>query len=239
MVRRLHAKQLFVGEVPLDPAQARHAREVLRLGEGDRVELFDDQGAVAIGTLSLQGAGDATVHVMQIKAAASSSTRLVVASAVPKGERADWMVEKLSELGVDCFIPLQTARSVVRPQGKNKHERWSRIATESAKQSRRNGVMRIEPLTNIQTMTAGGISTCGSAIAFSTASGAALLSSVLSEIRSTSELTLFIGPEGGWTDIELASFQQAAIIQARLTSTILRVETAAVIAAGVVAVLLK
>ena len=47
----------------------------------------------------------------------------------PKANRADWMVEKLSELGVDQFIPLAAARSVVLPEGKNKLERWQRLST--------------------------------------------------------------------------------------------------------------
>ena len=60
------------------------------------------------------------------------------------------MVEKLSELGAAAFIPLITARSVVHPEGRGKRDRWQRLATESAKQSRRVGVMRIEELTKLE-----------------------------------------------------------------------------------------
>src|SRR6202011_2416558 len=133
----------------LDPSQARHAREVLRLPDGHPVEVFDDQGIVGTGVLVFEGPRDALVRVQQTSAEKPPAT-WSVASAVPKGERADWMVEKLSELGAAAFIPLIAARSVVLPEGRNKRERWVRIATESAKQSHRPGVMRIDELSPLE-----------------------------------------------------------------------------------------
>jgi len=143
VARRIHVPVLAVGETRLDEAQAHHARDVLRLTQGAEVEVFDDEGRAACGTL-LIAPGAVAVRVEHLdEASAGSSVRLTVASAVPKGERADWMVEKLSELGVAAFVPLATARSVVLPEGRNKRQRWARIATEAAKQSRRAGVMQI------------------------------------------------------------------------------------------------
>jgi 16S rRNA (uracil1498-N3)-methyltransferase len=138
------------------------------------------------------------------------------------------MIEKLSELGVDIFIPLAAARSVVLPEGRNKHERWVRIATESAKQSRRVGTMRIEQLTTldaaIKLMTVPGwvCSTTGDAISLDQA--------IRDQPRA---VTLFVGPEGGWTDEELNHFSAAKISPVGLTQTVLRVETAAIAAASV------
>ena len=233
MIRRLHAQSVFVGQVPLDPTQARHARDVLRLKEGDQVELFDDGGAVALGTLHFIGPKDVVATVQTLThVPASDAPRVVVASAVPKGERADWMVAKLSELGVAAFIPLQTERSVVKPEGKNKRERWLRIATESAKQSRRTGVMRVEQLRAL----AGVLEEKRLAFHLSTSPTAELLPNALANWRGD-ELMLLIGPEGGWTDAEIQSFAAAGIRGVRLTSTILRVETAAITAAGIAMVL--
>lgn len=230
VARRLHAPKLFVGQVPLDPAQARHAREALRLKEGDEVELFDDAGAVTKGTLLFVGSKDAAARVERIDASQSiPGLRLTVASAVPKGERADWMVEKLSELGVASFIPLSTQRSVVKPEGKNKLERWMRIATESAKQSRRPGVMRIEELRSLEEV----VREHRGALYLSTAPQAKPIQDFLSVERPTDELTLLIGPEGGWTDEEIQLFGGSEIPSVKLTSTILRIETAAIAAAAI------
>lgn len=222
--------------MPLDPAQARHARQVLRLPEGHPVELFDDQGAVGTGVLVFDGARDALVRVERMSGA-EPRTAWTVAAAVPKGERADWMVEKLSELGAAAFIPLAAARSVVLPQGSNKHQRWVRIATESAKQSRRSGVMQIgelRPLGQVLEIIRQG--TPG--ICLSTWPASVPIARALRRAEPGGPLLLLVGPEGGWTDDELIECDRAGAVQARLTPTILRVETAAVAAAAIVAALL-
>ena len=219
-----------MGHVPLDPVQARHAREVLRLSEGTTVEVFDDSGASALGQLIFPNGRDVAVKVERIiEPPTSSGLRLVVASAVPRGERADWMVEKLSELGVFALIPLTTQRSIVHPTGKSKYERWKRIATESAKQSKRPGVMRIDELTSVGELLTQQVK----GIVLSTAPDSRPFALALPASKSH-DLHLFIGPEGGWTHPELAAFQAAGIEAARLTNTVLRVETAAIVAAAVV-----
>jgi 16S rRNA (uracil1498-N3)-methyltransferase len=228
MTRRIHTRALHTGEVALTPEQAHHARKVLRLGEGETVEVFDDAGNVAAGILRLKGSIDASVAVEQVCSVPAGAIAVTIAAAVPKGERADWMIEKLSELGVDRFIPLAAARSVALPVGRNKHERWMRIATESAKQSRRAGTMRIEALTPVD-------------VAIKEFDGAGWVCSTTGDLISLDQAirepphaaTLFIGPEGGWTKEELNRFAAAGISPIGLTRTVLRVETAAIAAASI------
>jgi 16S rRNA (uracil1498-N3)-methyltransferase len=231
MIRRVHVPQLRPGDLELAPAAGRHLRDVLRLAEGTAVEVFDDGGATAQGAIV---ALDPTVivRIEQIASAEASGGQITIAAAVPKGERADWMIEKLSELGCHRFIPLATARSIVLPEGKNKRDRWVRVATESAKQSRRAGVMQIEPLTPLKEAVdgsrdhfAGYLSTRPSA------------NPIIEAWNNTGRVTLFIGPEGGWTDEEMDMFNQFGVRALKLTSTVLRVETAAVAAATIAAVI--
>ena len=148
-MRRLHVPTLFVGRLMLAAPVAHHARDVLRLPTGERVELFDDAGSSATGVLEMHPAGVAVV-VAALAPAATLPGEVVIASAVPKGDRADWLVEKLSELQVARWVPLRTARSVVHPQGRGKTDRWTRIAVEAARQSGRVGVMTIDPLTSLK-----------------------------------------------------------------------------------------
>lgn len=229
MLRRIHVSRVLLGEVELDPAAAHHARNVLRLEDGAPVEVFDDSGAVAAATLVFRGTAGTAVRIEAVCPPAPRGPRLVIASAVPKGDRADWMVEKLSEIGVAEFIPLATARSVVFPEGKGKRERWMRLATEAARQSRRSGVMSIAPLTSVfdaisRAQGMGGY--------FSPDPEALSLPGVSFEVPADQEITFFIGPEGGWTDDEVQMFAGATIRPYRLTNTILRVETAAIVGAG-------
>src|SRR5262245_51824438 len=112
VIRRLHAPQISVGIIELDQLESHHARDVLRLRAGDEIQLFDDTGKVADGRIVRC---DKSKMLVEIGAVTPAPTQplLVVASAVPKGERADWMIEKLSELGVSRFVPLATERSIV------------------------------------------------------------------------------------------------------------------------------
>ena len=235
VTRRLHTPALSVGDIVLDPGQARHARDVLRLEDGTPVELFDDSGAVATGTLLLGDAADVRVRVAHVERPDEiPGIRVTVASAVPKGERADWMVEKLSEIGVAAFIPLVTDRSVVKPEGRNKYDRWARIATESAKQSRRSGVMRIGELATVRDLTA---HPSGLMFYFSTLPDARPLAHIAT--RATGSITLLVGPEGGWTAAEVEHFAAARVTPLKLTPSVLRVETAAVVGAAAVLLLVQ
>jgi len=235
-----------VGDVPLDANEAHHARTVLRLTDGSAVEVFDDAGNEATATLVFDGPRAALARIERIDVAAGDATemgglRWSVAAAVPKGERADWMVEKLSELGCTAFIPLATARSVVLPEGRNKRDRWARIAAGSAKQSRRRGVMRIEELTPlaglVQRVADAGTSRpdgppCGW---FLSTGRSAVPARAAIDAGFGAPFFLAIGPEGGWTSEEEGTLSAAGLTPVGLTPTILRVETAAVAAAAIVA----
>jgi 16S rRNA (uracil1498-N3)-methyltransferase len=222
VLRRVHTPRLHVGSITLDPNGSKHARDVLRLEEGDEVEIFDDAGNVATGAI-VALTPSVVVRVESITPSPVNVFELTIAAAVPKGERADWMIEKLSELGVARFIPLATERSVVLPEGRNKRDRWIRIATESAKQSRRAGVMQIDELTEIKAFVTRAASPCF------------YLAPLANQIIAAAKpATLLIGPEGGWTDAEIHLFEQSNIAPLRLTQTILRIETAAIAAAAVV-----
>ena len=132
--------------VPLSPEQARHLTRSRRLPEGAAVTAFDDAGRSAAGHLRQGDGGAWSVELAEDPAAEADAASLTVYAAVPKGGRADWMVEKLGELGTSRFVPILCERGVVEPGG-GKLDRFARLAREAAKQSRRPGVMQIGPLT--------------------------------------------------------------------------------------------
>ncbi len=233
VARRVHVPHLQIGTFDLPESEAHHLRDVLRLTQGTAIEVFDDAGNIAHGELVTVTAGSVTVRVSELREDASGQQMsLTIAAAVPKGDRADWMIEKLSEIGVDRFIPLAAERSVVLPEGKNKRERWMRIATEAAKQSRRRGVMQIDALRSPADAGSEVLRRAGCiGLCLSTERPSKSLAEV---VRQSNHAALFIGPEGGWTPGELERFDTLGLTAVRLTDTILRIETAAVVAAGVV-----
>jgi 16S rRNA (uracil1498-N3)-methyltransferase len=232
-VRRVHVNQVHVGSITLEEREAHHLRDVLRLVVGDAVEAFDDAGTIGPGTLAAVTPSTVVVSIDAVHEASMAAFRFRIASAVPKAGRADWLVEKISELGAEAFIPLITARSVAVPEGGNKIERWQRLAAEAARQSRRNGVMRIETLTPLAAAIDKAIGE-DDAWLLST-SGDAIPVRKMPPQQAHSPLTAFIGPEGGWTAEELALFKRMNVPEVSLTPTVLRVETAAVAVAAVLA----
>lgn len=220
-----------MGDIDLPPTQARHLRDVLRLKVDDLIEVFDDAGARAIAIIKTITSKTATVRIAQLSPATQLEFSWTVAAAIPKGPRADWMVEKLAELGTSLFIPLAAFRSVTLPAGQ-KFDRWSRIAAEASKQSASPTVMRIHPLTPLQDLLAQ--PDPGLRWYFSTDPDAIPASRLMTAPRPPA-LTMFIGPEGGWTDQEIESFRAARIPAVKLAATILRVETAAIAAATIAA----
>jgi 16S rRNA (uracil1498-N3)-methyltransferase len=226
MLRRVHLPLLTTGSIALPPAAAHHIRDVLRLGEGDAVELFDDSGNTSTASLKHVNPANVVVWVESIKPPAETPT-VVIASAIPKGDRADWMIEKLTEIGVTRFIPVAAERSVTLPGGRNKVERWERIAVEAARQSRRIGTMSIAPLTSLAEL----IKSAGpDAWYMSTAPDAVPVLDLLKD--PAKQRIALIGPEGGWTPAEIEQMGSAGFHGIALTASVLRVETAAVMAAG-------
>lgn len=232
-MRRVHVSQVSPGELPLEPAQAHHLRDVLRLDVGDEVEAFDDAGWTAVARVALT-AGGVVLHAETVREPQAPLLDWTIASAVPKGNRADWMIEKLSELGTPRFVPLAAQRSVVLPEGAGKRGRWQRLAEESAKQSRRSGVMRIDDLTDARAYAQQVRSDGWYLSTAPTARPAHVAIRQFIEQSRPPQLNLLIGPEGGWTDAEIAAFDAAGLTGVHLGATILRIETAAVAAAAIV-----
>jgi 16S rRNA (uracil1498-N3)-methyltransferase len=229
MPRRVHVVAVTHGDIIISKQEAHHLRDVLRLRDGATVQVFDDGGRV--GTATLRFDGQAVIaQVQSMVEVSNSKCQIVVASAMPKGNRADWMIEKLSELGVHTFIPLISERSVVLAEGKNKLERWRRIATEAAKQSHRSGVMHVEAVQPLAAVIQSAV-TQGSCWQLSTDAAATPIINLHPSMNKA--LTIFIGPEGDWSEDETAQFQKAEIPAVSLGKTILRIETAAVAAAAI------
>jgi 16S rRNA (uracil1498-N3)-methyltransferase len=222
--------------VPLDDAQAHHARKVLRLRDGAEVEVFSGRGRVGRGVLRSEaaaaGARDAAacVALTQVHEVERSRPEIDVAAAFPKGPRADDMVEQLSQAGVDHVIPLHTRRGVVLP-GAGKLARYERALIESAKQCGRNFLMTVtEPATLDQVFTRGHDLRL---LADPWAAGPDAPPPTPQVFRAARRVLILIGPEGGWMEDELHAAGHAGCTPWLLGPQVMRIETAAVAAAAI------
>jgi 16S rRNA (uracil1498-N3)-methyltransferase len=212
----------------LDRTESHHARNVLRLSAGESIELFDGAGGVAIAQIDRYESNRALCRITDFRVDPPITPQLVVASAVPKGPRADAMVDQLSQLGVDRFISLHTEHSVAVPKPA-KVEKFARAAVESAKQCERSWLMQIDP--------PGRPTSVWKDAAFDlkliAAPGGEPLPDLADRMRSCRSVLVLIGPEGGWSDGELKSAADAGCLRWTIAPHILRIETAATTAASI------
>ncbi len=227
-MRAAAAAQVFV-EDPAHPVlsaeDAHHLGRVLRLRRGEEVVAGDGMGhwARAIWTGEammepLRGAegpgGDGTVQFE-----ARDEPALTIAFAPVKGERPEWVVQKLTELGIDRIVPLRTERSVVRwtgARGQATVERLRRVAFEAAAQCRRVWLPEVTETLPFAALPALG------------GPGEVVLAQLSGDRPTPDQHVVAVGPEGGWSSDELS----AGLPTVGFGLSVLRAETAAVTAAA-------
>ena len=196
----------------LDPADAHHLTRVLRLRTGSPVTASDGAGGWVPCVLSAGGGLEATGAIVEVPAPATS---LTIASAVPKGDRPELIVQKLTEIGVDRIVFVATARTVVRwdeHRGERQLERLRRVAREAAMQSRRTRLPLVDGVVALADVLG------GSGVVVAEPGGRPL---------DPGDHTVVVGPEGGFDPVELGD----DVDRVDLGETVLRVETAAIVAA--------
>ena len=216
---------LAPGPVVLQGPEAHHLATVRRLRPGDPVCLFNGDGREYPARVREVGKRAVTVEVVGAEAPPREhGFRLEVAAALPKGDRAPFLVEKLTELGVTAFVPLQTARSVVQPR-EAKLDRLRRQVIEASKQCGRNVLLEVRPLTAWSALLAeAGLPR---RMVLAHPGGAALAPPG----PRREDVILAVGPEGGFTEEEVLPARSAGWEVVDLGPRILRVETAALVLA--------
>jgi len=226
-------RPLGPGSVVLDGPEAHHLAVVRRFVPGDRVTLFNGDGK---DYPALILSADKRSVLLDVHAGVETNRelpiRVEIAAALPKGDRGDFLVEKLTELGVAKFTPLVTNRSVVLPKD-GRVERFQRAVVEASKQCGRAVLMEVGlPAEWAEYVRAswlpadrwvlhpGGPSEPPPGVG--SATGA--------------RLVVAVGPEGGFTDAEIETAVAAGWRIGSLGPRVLRVETAAVAAAAVLGV---
>lgn len=205
--------------------EAHHALRVKRLEAGDTLTLRNGRGLVITARLEasrkVRGEFELDARVVARVVAPPASPRLTVLTGVPKGDRIDQLVEGLSQVGAAAWGPLVCERSVVEPR-EGKRDRLERIALESLKQCNRAWAMEIAPPVPF----AEAVTMPGAVLAH--AEGGPLT------LGAAAEVTLLIGPEGGFSDRELALANERGVAVATFGVHVMRIETAGVVAAALI-----
>lgn len=200
-----------------------HLARVLRVRPGAPMTVCDGRGGWRTARF-----GDEVEPVGPIEHVARSEPSIAVGFAIPKGDRPELIVQKLTELGVDRVVPLVTDRAVVRwdaTKADRQRERFVRVAREAAMQCRRTWLPTVDPVGELATVAADAVA-AGVVVALAERGGRPV-DEWAGAIADSAGWLVAVGPEGGWTSDELG------LVAARvaLGDHVLRVETAAIAAA--------
>jgi 16S rRNA (uracil1498-N3)-methyltransferase len=225
----VNLKKLAPGPVELEGAEAHHLATVCRLRRGDAVCLFNGDGHEYPARVEQVGRRSVSLQVLGVETPQRElGFPLEVAAPLPRGDRAQFLVEKLTELGVTTFTPLKTARSVINP-GEAKRDKLQRYVVEASKQCGRNVLMEVQAAAEWEEFCRRG----GAALRVLAHPGPGAVSvSVAPAGAAQGEAVVAVGPEGGFTEEEVEAARAAGWLVVGLGPRILRIETAALVLAS-------
>lgn len=236
--------QKHAAHIQLTPAQTHYLGRVLRLRAGDRFIVMNGQGDWWLSIWQ----GTAIAPISETLTATTELTLpLMLLVAMPKGNGMDEIIRQSTEIGVTEIVPVRSERTLLQPS-RHKQERWHRIATEAAEQAERQLIPKIHApqdwhtaLSIGQTVAAAPPAEPEPAIAawLCTARRGQLLGEALSAWRGGARpplrMVVATGPEGGWTEAEIAAAIAHDFVPVSLGRRVLRATTAPIAATALVA----
>jgi 16S rRNA (uracil1498-N3)-methyltransferase len=233
--RRIFAPpRAFCGDgLLLEGERLRHVRTVLRLGPGDEFSVTDGAGAEYRVRVEQLGRDRGRALVLaQTEPLRESALDLVLAQALPKGDRFSFVLEKATELGVSGIMPLVSQRSVAGG-GRNAAAtgRWRRIIESAVAQSGRTCLPVLSPVQSFEEMIADPGQPEQRILFWEHATTD--LREVIDGRPAPRSVLVAVGPEGGWSEPEVQRAREAGFTVVRLGPRILRTDTAGIAALAV------
>jgi 16S rRNA (uracil1498-N3)-methyltransferase len=213
---------LAAGTVVALNGEERHHARVLRVREGEEVEVFNGRGSSFLATFESAD----IIRLLSRSADREARTAIHLAMSIIQLDKFELVLQKATELGVRSIVPLVAARTEVRPERyRGKEERWRKIAFEAAKQSGRSIIPAIETAARFDDV----VARQGTKFIFDADE------EPTTARQPDSPTTLLIGPEGGWSDDELRTARERGCVFQQLGPRRLRAETAAIVATALIA----
>ena len=222
------------GIVPIRGPEHHHLHRVLRLRAGDEVGLFDGAGHGFLGVIESIGKEESLVRLTSPDVReVEPAYRLTLAQGIPHHDKMDLIIQKATEIGVWSILPIVGERTAVNAgsEGSWKRlDRWRRIARDAARQSGRLRVPEIhEPVSwsRYDDRAAAGVDRCRYILS---PGGDRSAPGAPEPVSRVSSAVIAVGPEGGWTDEEIAMARGRGFREVWLGPRVLRTETAGIVA---------
>ncbi|PIQ87961.1 MAG: hypothetical protein COV73_01390 [Candidatus Omnitrophica bacterium CG11_big_fil_rev_8_21_14_0_20_43_6] len=231
LVDKINATDRYV--ILSDPEQLHHFKDVLRVKPKEVVAVFDRLGNEYLAQVCEIGAACAKLEIKEKRPLNELGIEITVACAIPKKVKMDDIVDKLTQLGVTCIIPLQTERVVVKLDKQKKlqrFQRWEKIAISAVKQSQRSKFVVIKPAMEFNQVLSEASDFDLKLIPTLEAERKTLKSMFNQAGRKFNKIMVLIGPEGDFTPQEIALAKEAGFLPVSLGEQVLRVDTAAIAA---------
>jgi 16S rRNA (uracil1498-N3)-methyltransferase len=229
-MHRFFVSQINDDQVEFSEHQSHQIDKVLRMQPGDRVVALDNAGWEYEAALKSVARKRVTAVILAKNPITNEpAVDLTLFQSVLKRDKFEWVLQKCTEIGVVRFVPLITERTVARVP--KQMTRWQRILIESAEQSGRGKIPELSDPQKLFDAFANLPEDQTALIPWEQAEGRGIRDALVDEATAVS---LFIGPEGGFTKAEISQAKQHEVIPVSLGRRILRSETAAIVASSLV-----
>ena len=218
----------------IENEQFHYLSTVRRFSTGDEINIFDGLGNSYKARIDSIDRASMKGTILSSKTFVLPKTNISLYTAIPKGERFDWLIEKAGEIGVSKIVPVIYLRSVVKELSENKIERYKKISISASSQSWRADIMPIDKPVKFNEV-AEKVSKekdTLNVLPWESEENKNILS-LLSENKDVKNINVFIGPEGGFNKTEIDVAVKNNFKTVTLGKNILRVETAAIVAASI------
>lgn len=216
--------------LPLAQEDAKHAAQVMRMQPGEVFYAVDASGRRFLAELQAVSKAECSAILKEELPDHEPPLQLTLYQGLPKADKLDWIVQKLTELGAAKIVPVKMERCVVKldeKDGVKRRDRIAKIAREAAKQCKRGRAPEIEAPQTWKQLAENMAKHDLLMVPWEDAAGYGMRSA-RADFPDAQDIGIVIGPEGGMSDAEIAALEAIGAHQITLGPRILRTETAAI-----------
>ena len=214
-------------------SEQHHLRNVLRITSGETIRIIDGQGNVytaeILDTPTNRSASMARIQTHEFQAPLSPT--LALFQGLPKNDKMELILQKTTELGVTQIVPLHSEHALQKPS-QNRYERWHRVLISATKQCKRAWLPELSEAQQFEASLAQ-LEKFPRCLLLSPHTEGQHIKTVLRKTPNPNAIALFVGPEGGFSNQEIAAAIESGCVLVTLGRNILRTETAAITAVAV------
>ncbi len=225
----VEASQIGEDTITIIGEDVNHIKNVLRMKCGEEVEISDGQGGEYICKISSLKEEVVLTIVDYNKKGTELESKLYLFQGLPKNDKMELIIQKAVELGATAIVPVNTKRTVVKLDEKkeaNKLKRWQTISESAAKQSKRGIIPEVLPVMNFKEAVEYAKNFDINIIPYEHCEDMSGTKKIVDSIKKDMKIGIFIGPEGGFAEIEIDFAMENNISPVSLGKRILRTETA-------------